>query len=102
MVKIRRPTFSASLYLTTASAGPVPVSMPFTIKKGTSKTPYTVTAFPNQFIFATNVKNKHINAVLIKVTEVYSLSMKIKPAISKAAERTRQKVFSVPGFQPRL
>ena len=70
MVSIRIARFSELLYLTTGSSKPVPVSIPFTIKKGNNNMTYTDTAFPNQLILKPNFKRRQTKAVLIKLTEV--------------------------------
>ncbi len=84
MVSKRIPRFSAGLYLTTGWASPVPVRIPFTRKKGISSTPYTVHAFPNQFIRNKNFKIRQVMAVLTKVEEVYSFSRYIIPSVSNS------------------
>ena len=70
MVKILMFKFSELLYFTTASGNPVPVRIPFTIRKGINKIAYTETAFPSQSTLKINFKKKQTKAQLINVTEV--------------------------------
>jgi hypothetical protein len=55
MVPIRIPRFSSLLYQTTGDSSPVPVRIPFTIKKGISNRLYTPKILSSHTTLKTNL-----------------------------------------------